>query len=394
MASKILLTAVIGTVALLLCAATSQAAIININAIGTGDYPTIQAAIDAAANGDQIVLQPGTYTGDGNRDIDYRAKAITVQATDPNDPNTIIATVIDCQASPSDPHRGFVIDGCDQAILTGLTVTGGCADGGGGLYISDSNVTIANCRIINNKARDGGGDHPNGLPGGGLYCQSSVVTMRDCEISDNSAGNGGDSIYSEGGAGGGACFVASTVTVQDCMITGNSAGAGGGGEVGIQNGVAGPGGGLFCGQGSAMSVFDSKLLQNSVGPTTGGGHPTPRSAPGCGAGIHCDLQSTLQLGTVEIRNSSGRGMTCLSAQLIINDSIIADNNAHIGQWGGGIYCGGGVIAGTTITNNSSGDGFVDYDLLADGGPGGGIYCEWHIQLDDCIISNNRTGREK
>ncbi|MCK4414565.1 MAG: hypothetical protein KAY32_13585 [Candidatus Eisenbacteria sp.] len=36
---------------------------------GTGDFPTIQAAIDAALDGDEILLADGTFTGDGNRDL-------------------------------------------------------------------------------------------------------------------------------------------------------------------------------------------------------------------------------------------------------------------------------------------------------------------------------------
>ncbi len=36
-----------------------------------GDYPTIQAGIDAAVNGDEVVVADGIYTGEGNRDIDF-----------------------------------------------------------------------------------------------------------------------------------------------------------------------------------------------------------------------------------------------------------------------------------------------------------------------------------
>jgi pectin methylesterase-like acyl-CoA thioesterase len=46
---------------------------------GSGDFPTIQAAIDAAVDGGIIELTDGTFTGDGNRDIDYAGKSITVR---------------------------------------------------------------------------------------------------------------------------------------------------------------------------------------------------------------------------------------------------------------------------------------------------------------------------
>ena len=46
-------------------------------------YPTIQAGIDAAVNGDVVIIDPNTYTGAGNRDIDFKGKAIAVRSIDP-----------------------------------------------------------------------------------------------------------------------------------------------------------------------------------------------------------------------------------------------------------------------------------------------------------------------
>ena len=71
------------------------------------EYGTIQEAIDAAIDGDIVIVAPDTYTGDGNRDIDFKGKAITVQSTDPQDPAVVAATVIDCQGMEKEPHRGF-----------------------------------------------------------------------------------------------------------------------------------------------------------------------------------------------------------------------------------------------------------------------------------------------
>jgi len=57
---------------------TCSAATIIVHADGSGDYPTIQAAIDAANEGDTVEVWPGTYTGDGNRDIDPNGKNLTL----------------------------------------------------------------------------------------------------------------------------------------------------------------------------------------------------------------------------------------------------------------------------------------------------------------------------
>jgi len=43
-------------------------------------HPTIQSAIDVAVSGDIIVVDDGVYTGDGNRDIDFKGKAITLRS--------------------------------------------------------------------------------------------------------------------------------------------------------------------------------------------------------------------------------------------------------------------------------------------------------------------------
>lgn len=58
--------------------------------IDTGaTYSTIQQAIDAANNGETIVVQPGTYAGTGNRDLDFGGKAITLRGINPDKPNTV-----------------------------------------------------------------------------------------------------------------------------------------------------------------------------------------------------------------------------------------------------------------------------------------------------------------
>jgi hypothetical protein len=55
-----------------------------------------------------IILQPGTYTGDGNCDIDFLGKPITVRRTDTNDLNIVADTIIDCGGADFDPPDGDV----------------------------------------------------------------------------------------------------------------------------------------------------------------------------------------------------------------------------------------------------------------------------------------------
>jgi hypothetical protein len=91
---------------------------------GTGDFATIQAAIEFARPGDTIGLADGIFTGEGNYEIDFLGKAITLQSVS-GDPATC---VLDCE------QRGralsFVRGEGPGTIVHAITIRRGRAEAG------------------------------------------------------------------------------------------------------------------------------------------------------------------------------------------------------------------------------------------------------------------------
>ncbi len=224
-----------------------------------GPKKTIQAGIDVSADNDTIIVSDGTYTGDGNRNLDFGGRAITLESE-----NGAESTIIDCGGS----GRGFHFDSGESldAILDGFTIRNGYAGEGGAIRCYGSSPTIENCIIIENQSGD---------DGGGIYCRyGSSPTIEDCVVANNTAGDDCGGIYvtvsshpaitrcaiigntANDNAGGIDCVQNSNPVLTNCMIIGNSA-----------NNYAG---GLFVSETCDMTVINCTVVGNSAGAYGGG----------------------------------------------------------------------------------------------------------------------------
>ena len=435
--------------ACLLLSSVSRSRIITVDNDGPADFDTIQAAIDDANDGDRVVVNPGTYTGDGNREIDFKGKAKTVRSTDPNDPNIVATTIIDCEQK----GRGFYLSGCERAVISGLTITNGLAQVGAGIYCKDSSVTISQCRIGSNRTmRDWADLDPNsgngaglyfcsasatiihctisdnqtasggsldwegteGADGGGVYCNNSNVELRHCGITGNRTGDGGSAFHYtsiDGGSGAGIYSAGSTVTIQNCHISDNEAGKGGESIGGAGNG--GNGAGVYCDASSTLEIHDSIVINNLAGD--GNSDMGSGWRGGSGAGLYCASTTPLELtGCTISGNMTGRGggssysddsgdgggIWCRSAviencQVLGNrtaDGVDGEGRAGRAGHGAGIYCQDSLsLSRTTISRNQTGSGLGGIDMPGKAGNGAGIYCNGPATIQQCQIVANTTG---
>ncbi|MEN6335336.1 MAG: hypothetical protein ABFE01_13890 [Phycisphaerales bacterium] len=213
---------------------------------GSAAHSTIQAAIDASADGDVVLVAPGVYTGDGNRDIDFRGKAITVKSDGgPAD------CIVDCGIPASEFHRGFHFhrEETTRSVLQGFTIQNGWAVGhnrGGAVLCENSGPMILDCILTKNRAR----------MGGALAAENSAVRVVRCIVSDNVVDENGGGIWCSaswdftaassfegclivgnyavantrfGGDGGGMMVEGANCEIRNCTIAGNRAGYSGGG---------------------------------------------------------------------------------------------------------------------------------------------------------------------
>ena len=187
------------------------------------------------AEGEVEITESATIRGPG-------AGQLTLEAFDPTpDENN------------GDGNRIFRIDDGTGTIhdvaISGLTLTGGDVDTGGGAIFSLENLSVQRSHITGNSASSTSGFL---TAGGGIYINNATLVVEASTISDNFA------YHDNGAVGGGIASGQGDVTIRSSTVTGNTARA----PLGLSGGVA-YGGGVAVGNGTHTfahsTIFDNRV---------------------------------------------------------------------------------------------------------------------------------------
>jgi hypothetical protein len=341
---------------------------------------TIQDAVDASTDGDQILVTNGVYQTGGcviYGSLTNRVavnKAVTVQSVNGPDVTVIQGEPLNLENGTSARCVYLTMN----ATLSGFTLTNGATsnmgdwdfdESGGGVWCEDSSAVVTNCVITGNSAcADGGGVRGGTLVGCMLTGNSASssgggtvsATLNHCTLSANTAYYGGGADNSE---------------LNDCVLSNNTATAG-----------------------FPSAVVSSRASPQQRAPTSGGGAAwstlthctlTENQADGEGGGAYAgNLDECTLAGN--LAESGGGADSCTLSNCVLT------GNSAVYNGGGAAYC--ERLANCTLTGNSAGyDGGGAYDvgtldncaLTGNTADSGGGTC--YSTLNNCTLTGNSSG---
>lgn len=304
------------------------------------DFPTIQAAIDFASDGDTVIIQSGTY----NERFDTLGKRIDVNGVAVNPP-IIDGTGLTSPVISVGPASG-------QVGLTNLTVRN--ADGilGGALLVgSGANVFIRNVDFRDNRSISGGAvavglnaslvirdslffrNEATSDGGGMLVLNGADVVIEDTTFSQNIAGDDGGAISVFGAdievRGG-------SIPEPPEQMVANGA-VGNGGAIALEGGASAVMTGYYLGSndagenGGAVSVIGSTFDGRDLNFDGG-------TAVGTGGGLDARDGASVEIRGALFRANeaiSGGGIALFESDLIANQTLFIGNVAE--NFGGGLF---------------------------------------------------------
>ncbi len=331
------------------------------------DQPNLQVAVSSAPEGGTVCVAPGTYDGP----LDTRGKAITVRGYGGADVTTVRGV---------GRTRVVSITGGEgpDTVLQGLTISGGIADDGAGVYIVDSSPTLVDVVIADNSCVVTG--TTGRCNGTGLYSEGGTPTLTRVTLRGNTqeaAGSFGAGLYVLGGG----------MVLDDVLIEENS-------QVDGADRSFLTGAGVYANLATLdlqdveiranTQVYDIETASESGALSGAGLHSESADITGVGVSITDNQQSCPaghacnMFGAGLYASGVSGGAVSLSDTTIRGNSISATTEASAGGYGAGACV---VYASFTLTDSVVEDNHLDVVATSPQAYGGGLV----LQHQDTVM---------
>lgn len=274
-------------------------------------------------------------------------------------------------------NGGGIFSASSLSVISSTISGNGAGNYGDGGGISNQGIMTATHSIFsNNNAGDGSNYYHVGGPGGrgGGIFNNGTLTVQASTLTNNSAGSGASNLlYGGNGGDGGGIYSVGSLTVSNSTFTNNSSGSAGLADLYAIYAHEGNGGGIY--SLGSLIVSDSAFRHN-IAPT----HGTITETLGSQGGAIAALGTSAALSNNQVTANSANygGGLYLSANAVLTNTVIADNQAV--SYGSGVVLAGSIsqLWHSTIARNSGGDG-------------AGVYISGTAILTNSIIVSQTVG---
>ena len=266
------------------------------------DQPSISQGLAAATYADTVLVAPGVYKGEENRNLDTGSTQLVLRSE-----AGASTTVINCE------HKGqaFVFNRrtSNRLQIEGFSIINGKSSNGGAIKMTGASPTFADCIFRGNEARATGGDQR----GGALWLtDKSAPIFYRCQFINNHAEGSGGALY---------CNDSARPSFNSCIFTSNDGYSGGAAHV----------------VGAYPKFINSVFTLNQ--------------SKSRGGAIHCEWNGNFKAVNCTFFDNGVSAVGCVASDPVVTNSILWESGPALR-----IYSGNPSVSYSNVSGGYAGEG--------------------------------------